>query len=51
MVAESLADSISSIAIGEAQLKVEQTPSDHIAPPQASGSYVVDRNVIAGMSA
>ncbi|KAI9653690.1 MAG: hypothetical protein M1831_005718 [Alyxoria varia] len=37
---------ISSIAIGEAQKKIEQTPQDGIAPPTATGSSEVDEAVI-----
>ncbi|KAL8893831.1 MAG: hypothetical protein Q9192_004879, partial [Flavoplaca navasiana] len=39
-------ESISNIGIGEAQQRVEQTPSDLIAPPTATGTYQVDENVI-----
>jgi len=40
-------DSASNIQIGEAQRKLEQTPSDPILPPQPSGSYEVDESVRA----
>ena len=39
-------ESISNIGIGEAQQRVEQTPSDLIAPPTATGTYQVDDSVI-----
>ncbi|KAL9632316.1 MAG: hypothetical protein Q9204_003846 [Flavoplaca sp. TL-2023a] len=39
-------ESISNIGIGEAQQRVEQTPSDLNPPPTATGTYQVDENVI-----
>ncbi|KAL8787663.1 MAG: hypothetical protein Q9213_002094 [Squamulea squamosa] len=39
-------ESISSIDISEAQQRVEQTPSESIAPPTATGTYEVDDSVI-----
>ncbi|KAL8816848.1 MAG: hypothetical protein Q9223_004213 [Gallowayella weberi] len=39
-------ESISNIAISEAQRQVEETPSDTIAPPVATGTYQVDQSVI-----
>lgn len=43
-------DPTSEIAICETQRKIEQTPSEPIAPPQATGTYVMDKSVVAGMS-
>jgi hypothetical protein len=43
-----LTGSISNIRIGDAQRKLESTPSDLIPLPQASGAYVVDENVKKG---
>ena len=37
-----MAESISNIAIGEAQRKVEGVPTEPILPPQPSGAYTVD---------
>jgi hypothetical protein len=39
---------ISNIAINQAQRALEQTPSEPFLPPQAGGSFDVDRSVIAG---
>lgn len=39
-------ESISNIAISEAQRRVEETPTDLIAPPIAAGTYQVDESVI-----
>jgi hypothetical protein len=41
--------SISNIRIGDAQRKLEQTPSDLIPVPQISGAYVVDASVKKGV--
>lgn len=41
-------ESISNIGISEAQQRVEQTPSDLIVPPTATGTYQVDESVIEG---
>ena len=42
-------ESISNIRIGDAQAKLERTPTDLIPVPQTSGTYVVDSSVIAGI--
>lgn len=39
-------ESTSNIGISEAQQRVEQKPSDLIAPPTATGTYQVDDSVI-----
>ena len=43
-----LTGSFSNIKIGDAQRKLESTPSDLIPLPQASGAFVVDKNVQKG---
>lgn len=50
MALDGVVESISNIAIGEAQKQIEQTPLGQIVPPQTSGSYFVDQNVVDGMS-
>jgi hypothetical protein len=48
MLVAELTGSISNIRIGDAQRKLESTPSDLIPLPKASGAYVVDENVKKG---
>lgn len=48
---EDLVYTISSIEIGDAQQRTEETSSDPIEPPVASGEYSVDENVINGTKA
>ena len=48
MSTEVVTESISNIRIGDAQRKLESTPTDLIPVPQTSGDYVVDTSVIAG---
>jgi len=47
-VQDTAIESISKIRIGDAQRKLEQTPSDMIPVPQASGYYTIDENVKKG---
>lgn len=42
---------ISNIAISQAQIELEQTPSEPFLPPTAGGPYEVDQSVIAGINA
>ena len=46
-----MAESISNIAIGEAQRKVEDIPTESIFPPQPTGAYTVDDAVKAAFLA
>ena len=49
MSTEVVTESISNIRIGDAQRKLESTPTDLIPVPQTSGDYVADTSVIAGI--
>ena len=46
-----MAESISNIAIGEAQRKVGDIPTESIFPPQPTGAYTIDDAVKAAFPA
>jgi hypothetical protein len=45
---DDITHTISNIAIGDAQRKIEQTPAEPIEPPKPAGQYEVDQSVIDG---